>query len=626
MNGIFRNRRTGRRIRMGMTVIVSAAMMASAIQVPVYAAQNPDGSVNVNAVSESVNEKYDDIEYNGTDHSALYVSAGNGNTATVEAGDINVPNLTDYGPTGETVVSNDGGKADVATGSISSGSSGLTAIAGTDSKNDITVDGDIDAETYGVSANVIDDSNGSNTVTVSGNVTAKQGDGISVINNGNSDARTSVSVEGDVAGNSSGVRIQTQKGITDVTVNGDVESGGIFGGINAGVYEGGDLSVNVSGDVTSTSQYGGAAVAVGNGSSYPARNGGTANITTGNVKGNVGVSSITDKGGRTDITVNGNVESDWVGLNIYNMNNSTTKIAVDGDVTSNTGCGIWANADGGAEVIIDGTLKGQRAAIDLTENSRDVKLTVWKIEPGDEGNIAMKEGPGEAPEQFPYEEFEKTIQYMIKLQQPREGDILRVTDENGNPLSTIEGLGRTYEYAYEGDKVLLKVDVPVGYELTGAFNNDGGAVPLLQNADGNYYIQVPRGGGVLLSVTLDLATVHENTPSVAENPATGDNTGAAGCDCGSCTSGSCSDMVSQIVSAPVGGGVSLWVTSGTTICPCSVSALLARSDLAVTVMFVLDGVTYSVTIPAGANLASLMNGSGGIDLITLVTAFGATPI
>jgi hypothetical protein len=55
-----------------------------------------------------------------------------------------------------------------------------------------------------------------------------------------------------------------------------------------------------------------------------------------------------------------------------------------------------------------------------------------------------------------------------------------------------------------------------------------------------------------------------------------------------------------------------------------VASLLARRDVATAVSFVLNGVTYKVVIPAGADLLSLINAAGGIDIEALIKAFGVS--
>ena len=52
------------------------------------------------------------------------------------------------------------------------------------------------------------------------------------------------------------------------------------------------------------------------------------------------------------------------------------------------------------------------------------------------------------------------------------------------------------------DVVTLKITVQEGYEIVGAYNGTDSSVSLQMGSDGNYYLTVPNGGGVNLSVTL----------------------------------------------------------------------------------------------------------------------------
>ena len=47
-----------------------------------------------------------------------------------------------------------------------------------------------------------------------------------------------------------------------------------------------------------------------------------------------------------------------------------------------------------------------------------------------------------------------------------------------------------------------KLDIPYGYEISEAYGDVGQQVKLLKDANGNYYLVVPRGGAVELSVKL----------------------------------------------------------------------------------------------------------------------------
>ena len=93
------------------------------------------------------------------------------------------------------------------------------------------------------------------------------------------------------------------------------------------------------------------------------------------------------------------------------------------------------------------------------------------------------------------EEFEKAIMYIIRLEQPKKGGTL-------STVGTTQSNG--YDTAHEGDTVTLKVNVKKGYKVVAAYNGTDQKVQLVQDAKGDYYIVVPKGGGVTLSVALKL--------------------------------------------------------------------------------------------------------------------------
>jgi len=133
-------------------------------------------------------------------------------------------------------------------------------------------------------------------------------------------------------------------------------------------------------------------------------------------------------------------------------------------------------------------------------------------------------------------EAEKKIQYIVRLEPPKEGATLSVTDDQGQALQQ----GSSGEsVATQDTKVLMKIDMQDGYTLTGAYNGKGEKVMLSKDAAGNYYVMVPKGGGVYLSVTLDKAPAPVPVPEpettsvaqVTDNGAIVKFNSALGCYC-----------------------------------------------------------------------------------------------
>ena len=140
-----------------------------------------------------------------------------------------------------------------------------------------------------------------------------------------------------------------------------------------------------------------------------------------------------------------------------------------------------------------------------------LNLTTWKIETNENGNVA---------EYFTYNvdqvlpegisptgvdrDFEKKINYIIKTEKPAGGNF-KALYANGKALSKSHG----YDVAHEGEKVILKADA--GYQITAAYNGKDKKTALSKDANGDFYLVVPKGGGVYLSAEVKKAA----TPKIS---------------------------------------------------------------------------------------------------------------
>ena len=344
-----------------------------------------------------------------------------------------------------------------------------------------------------------------------------------------------------------------------------------------------------------------------------------------------------------DITVDGNITGSSCGLMLGAFSGSHNTVITGGDV-SGEDVGVMSTTmnSGYNEAVIEGTLSGRLIGVGLSVdpdeedekvnlNDKNFTLSVWKIETDDDGYVAGdytydETGTVTGIEQD--EAFEKTIRYIIKLDQPRAGATLSAADENGNPLGKVQGIGNDYDWAYEGDTVLLKIDLQDGYMITGAFGDEGRSVSLLQDTDGNYYAVVPKGGGVMLSVTLAKITpepqpvpVIEPDGDNTENEEGSDNEAAAAMPVMAY-----SEAVMIIMNAEAGNNVTLPVSFEAGISREVLDAISARGDVSFTFTYSLGGVLYSIVIPAGFNIELLRNAAGGADILTLIALFGAVPM
>lgn len=331
-----------------------------------------------------------------------------------------------------------------------------------------------------------------------------------------SDAEINVNVNGDIntpaeistgsQRSASGVTTNSQLGSKqDIQVNGDIVSGDV--GIAAKTY---DLYDGDDPDIYGEEDYGDSTTQI--------------RVNGDITAGATGIELTAGSGGENYIEVIGDVtgfangsdsqEHDdgaiWV---TANKTNSRNDVVVQGDVTGDC-IGVWMEVPAENEdekvqnnVVIDGTLSAKVAGIlseeALCEGANTI--TVWKIETP--GYTAAKWLYDEQDEEDPFylvedEDTEKRIQYIIRVNQADKAT-LTATDENGKPLATVKGAGGSVlEYAHEGDKVLLKVDVADGYWIEGAYGDEGQHLELLRDENGNYYLKVPRNGGVSFSVRL----------------------------------------------------------------------------------------------------------------------------
>lgn len=164
--------------------------------------------------------------------------------------------------------------------------------------------------------------------------------------------------------------------------------------------------------------------------------------------------------------------------------------------------GLVLKGEGKFDILITGTLKsdGTPILIDKEVNPKDVSITVWKIEKSSgfendkEGHIVKEGIRGEdSTVTDKSNKVEAEIKYIIRIE-PSQENIIRLS-----------GVGESHDLpvANEGESVTLKIAVPDGYKLIGAYNGIGKKALLRKDEHGDYYVTVPRGGGVYLSVELE---------------------------------------------------------------------------------------------------------------------------
>ena len=392
--------------------------------------------------------------------------------------------------------------------------SGIDVCAYQGSEGTVTAEGSISAKSeeqvaYGVIADAWTDSK--MTVTVEGTVTAEsaQETATGVSSEASHGGQTVVSIgQGIALSNLSKMAngIDADAGYggkVDITV----ESGGIYvtaedfpTGISARADTGSSITMDITGDVVSEAEDAVGIIA----RSY---DGAATDIT---VHGNVttldsaaaadpgfGILATAEDGAGTTVTVDGDVSSGYAGVHVIASESTgsspTVLVDIAGDLKADK-YGIIADKTGAdsdvdLNVVVVGTLHADESPVLVGKlvDSNDLNLTIWQIDIPDDDNIIEQYGstPGANAET---KELEQNIHYIIKVDPP------------AVPAITLNGTFKSngWETAKENEIVTLKPKP--GYELLAAYNGLGVKIPLMTDKDGNYYLAVPRGGGVYLSV------------------------------------------------------------------------------------------------------------------------------
>ncbi len=562
-------------IRKTAGISLSAAIAVSMLPVQVFASIEYDSGVN--DYGDEVNESIEiDAEYNDV---------------TVTGGDIDAQDKESYDAL--RINASEGHTATVTTGNITK-----------EDGSGITVNNYPDTE---------EGTGGTTVLTVNGDVSAgSQSNGYwQLMGQG----KTSTVINGNVSAGWTGAYSWSRSGESELTVNGDVTA---KYGIDAESYDDAVSDITVNGNVNAEKT----------GVKTQASDEALLDVTIeGNVNGGKhGVISWAYNKAEIGIEVNRNVDGSVVGVAGQACGGADVDIKVKGDITSDE-YGIYAEpfidekegeGFGTVSVLAEGTVTGGKVGVLLHEDAdsrKNVTVTAWKITPNKDGMVAGYEKEDDETETiYEDEDFEKNnINYIIRVEQPESG-------------ATLAASGGT---AHEGENVTLRIDLDQNYVITGAFSDEGKSVPLLTDAEGNYYVVVPRGGGVLLSVTVDVKQAPQPAPQPAEEDDDNDvqapetvNSNIGNVAENSAVVSSPENLDQTIMSVPQGGTVSVVLTEGTGLSNTVIAALSGRSDVTLDIIFVYNGLTYRAIIPAGLNLAQFLNAAGGIDFETLAVHFG----
>ena len=212
--------------------------------------------------------------------------------------------------------------------------------------------------------------------------------------------------------------------------------------------------------------------------------------------------SESDEGPVTTIKISGNTAAEGkattTGMETWN-DNGKTNITIDGDLTGST-YGLDVSAYGTdrnasfTEILVTGTISGKKASFLVNEEADNdgteddnLNLTVWKIDLSGSKNAAQNEnGKGN-------DNVAKHIKYIVKIDPDSDGKITAV-DENGDPLPLSHG----YPYANQGERIYLSA--VNGYNVTAAYNGKDWQTALKKDGSGRFYLDIPEGGAIWLSV------------------------------------------------------------------------------------------------------------------------------
>ena len=253
-----------------------------------------------------------------------------------------------------------------------------------------------------------------------------------------------------------------------------------------------------------------------------------------------GIKAQLETGGSSTINVEGNivVSSEAAGARGIYANGGTRtnlNIQVKGDVTSN-GAGIYTedmSLAQSTDIIIDGTVKSTAndiPAVILDDSSiNKVSITAWKIE-SNEGTalLGKSDGAQALTNDNSQGAVANCISYIIRVTQPEINNtptnVLSLAKADGTAWNNKKALDNgtgvaptMLDVAGEDQKVYVKLDVPAGYQLAGVYADSARTVALTQDANGSYYLTVPRGGGIDVNVALTLIQV-EPDPNPAPQP------------------------------------------------------------------------------------------------------------
>ncbi len=205
----------------------------------------------------------------------------------------------------------------------------------------------------------------------------------------------------------------------------------------------------------------------------------------------------------------GKVTAGDIALRLMVDRGNVADILVKEDLTGRIGVKFYSDEQ--VKLIVLGTIRATEApilAVNMSGrsgvgfNDKTQVILAWRIIPTASGHVALPEGEKDtAVESKAAEALEKAIRYIIRTE---ETDRAAFTLKKANGEDIRRSFG--YPVACEGERVLVEVQAADGYRVTGVLNGEEEKTPLEQDENGNWYFDMPRGGGISLFAVTEPAT------------------------------------------------------------------------------------------------------------------------
>ena len=285
----------------------------------------------------------------------------------------------------------------------------------------------------------------------------------------------------------SNLKFKVGDGILAESVSEDT-SNGVIGIVYSGVF--GDIDADITGDIVVKSPVGNAAGIASLAPLYQTDQ--PKLVGSSDSDGTEPDAPVTEEPQATydnvddiDFKVHGSIISDGYGIIVSNENKYAENVFLVEDTIDAKQIGLLV--------------------MEMYDDYPEVELTAWKIKPNKAGNVAeyaqavlqedeRPDNSGISQDRIAATEVEKSINYIVRAEQPEVGGTFAVVKEDGTALDK----SFDFEVANEGDKLYVVPEIDDGYELKAVYN-DGEE---LEKDDKGYYIVVPKGGGINLSIEL----------------------------------------------------------------------------------------------------------------------------